>query len=117
LTTGVTGKGDGLYVKYVDGEHVCLGFDHWGVGGQVSPPIAVNYDAEQELVIGWGGLLASDDPRHARLRVELNGAVVIDVAQVFHPATPDQRAVGLNPIGLSTAEAAFTGQILAVSVR
>ena len=117
LTTGVTGKGDGLYVKYLDSEHVSLGFDHWGVGGQVSAPVRVNLDAEQELIIAWGPLLAAGDPGRGRLRVELNGIVVMDVAQAFHPSTREQTTVGLNAIGLSTAETAFTGRILAVGTH
>jgi hypothetical protein len=117
LTTGVTGKGDGLYVKYLDRDHVGVGFDHWGVGGYVSSPVAVDYDAEQELRISWGPLLARSDPNRERLRVELNGVVVLDAAQTFHPAAPGQIRVGLNPIGLSTTEAAFTGQILAVAAQ
>lgn len=117
LTTGVTGKGDGLYVRYVDGEHVRLGFDHWGVGGFESPPLPIDYDSEHDLTIAMGSLLAKGNPGRGRLRVTLDGKVVIDAAQGFHPTSANEVAIGLNEIGLSTAAAAFTGQILSVSRR
>ena len=117
LTTGVAGKGDGLYVWYVDGEHIRIGFDHWGVGGVESPPMRIDYEAEHDLTIALGSLLADGEPGRGKLRVTVDGKVAIDAAQGFHPTTANEVTIGLNAIGLSTAEAAFTGQILSVGGR
>jgi hypothetical protein len=114
LTTGVTGHGDGLYVHYIDRDAVALGFDHWGVGGPVSPPLQVDYRALQQITIAFGSLLAADDPRHGRLYVAMNGRKVFDLPAKFHPARPQEAAVGKNPIGLSTSEAVFQGRILSI---
>jgi len=114
LTTGVTGRGDGLYVHYVDRNTVVLGFDHWGIGGLVSAPLAVNDRALQQLTISFGPLLAPGDPRRGRLMVALNGIPVFDRPAEFHPANPGEAVVGRNPIGLSTSEPAFQGTILSV---
>ncbi len=117
VTTGVTGAGDSLYVRYLDAGHVAFGFDHWGVGGTESAPVAIDFDAEQVLVIGFGALLPPDDRGRARLRVTLNGVVVVDAPQAYHLAGAAQARIGVNHIGLSTSEPVFTGEISSVTAR
>ncbi len=122
VVTGVTGKGDFIYVRYVDEQHIRIGFDHWLVGGPLSEPMACDYGLPHELTISMGSLLAPADPKKpdspvvARLRtrclVQLDGKTIIACASVFHPTKPEQINLGANRIGGSTAESLFYGDIL-----
>jgi hypothetical protein len=115
LTTGESGRGDGIYVHYVGAGAVSFGFDHWGIGGPVSKPAPVDFDAEHHLMLSCGALLPIGDPARGRLRLALDGQILLDESVEFYPASPSQVAVGLNPIGLSTSQPAFMGNILAIA--
>jgi len=114
LTTGVTGHGDGLYIHYLGHDTINLGFDHWGVGGLVSPPLQIDRRSIQQLVVSFGSLLPAADAGHGRLYVALNGSPVFDVPAKFHPASAGAAEVGGNSIGMSTSEAKFRGTLLSV---
>ena len=114
LTSGVTGRGDGLYVHYMGNDAVRFGFDHWSRGGPVSLPVPVDFGSEHHLVLSWGALRPPDDPARRTVRLALDGRVVLDAPVEYYPALPSQVALGRNPIGMSTSQPAFTGDILAV---
>jgi len=114
LTTGEAGRGDSLYVHYVDGVTVRFGFDHWVTGGSVSRPVPVDFAVVHHVVLSWGALLPSDDPARKRLRLALGGQVVLDAPVTYFPARPEQVALGTNPIGMSTSRPAFTGELMGV---
>lgn len=79
--------------------------------------MAVDYQARQTLVISYGALLRPEDRDRDWLRVELNGAVILNLAQAFYPTTPSQSKIGDNHIGASTSLAKFTGEMLEVRAR
>lgn len=125
VVTGKTGAGDAIYVRYVDRTHVIFGYDHWGVRGATSPPIAVDYGEIADLEIGLGSLyppagapgwvgVPENTRRDAasRLWVKLDGKTVFTVAATPYPAAPAEVYVGRNPIGLSTCDPEFNGTIL-----
>ena len=114
VTTGVTGRGDGLYVRYVSESAVVVGFDHWGFGSVESVPIPVDYDAEQTFWISFGGLLPAGHPEAERVLVKLNGTVVLNQPFGFNVTAPQQIVIGENRIGLSTAQTVFTGDVFSV---
>jgi hypothetical protein len=117
LTTGVTGRGDNFYVRYLDATHIAFGFDHWGVSCVESPPMAVDDRAVQSLTIACGALLPPGSAASERLRVDLNGINVLDLPQAFHPTTAAQARIGENQIGASTSEPRFTGELLEVRAQ
>jgi hypothetical protein len=116
VVTGVTGAGDLLYVRYVDARRIAFGFDHWGVSGAESEPVAIDYDAIHRLEITMGSLhgteLAADDPRRRRVRVRLDGKVVFSAESVCHPTARSAVKLGENSIGGTYNRTEFTGQIL-----
>ncbi len=122
VVTGVTGRGDFVYVRYEDEQHIRIGFDHWLVGGPLTEPIACDYGLPHELTISMGSLLVPADPKKpdspavAQLRtrclVQLDGKTVIACASTFHPTKAEQISLGANRIGGSTAESLFYGDIL-----
>jgi hypothetical protein len=123
LVNGITGAADFLFVHYLDERHIRLGFDHWGLGGPVSPPLEIDLGVEHELVISGGFLmppaatiLYEHHPQLRRLQtalyVELDGRTVIEGASPVFAGDPTQIGVGVNLVGGSTAGPAFTGSFL-----
>lgn len=125
LVSGRTGAGDFLYVRYVAPSSVQLGFDHWGQGGSISAPVEIDYHREHVLKITLPSLVPPAQSElyvkapklnllRALVRVELDGNRLLSFPAECHPAAADEITLGINPIGGSTTERAFSGQILSV---
>ena len=117
VTTGVTGAGDILSVRYLDASHVSFGFDHWGIGAITGPPVEIDYHGEHRLALTMDALYAggrAPGSFSGVVRVLLDGAVVLDGSSPCHPTRLDEIRIGRNPLGGSTSGPAFTGRILAV---
>ena len=118
VVTGQTGRGDILFVRYVDAGHVVFGMDHWAYGGPVTNPLPINYHEAHRVEIRLGSLYSDQKPGgtagqpRQRMELKLDGTVVLQGAVDFYPATGGQKYFGRNPIGGSTAGAQFTGQIV-----
>jgi hypothetical protein len=116
VTSGVTGAGDLLYVRYVDARRISFGFDHWGVSGAESEPVAIDYDAIHRLEITLGSLYGAEvsaaDPRRKQVRVRLDGKVVFSTESPCHPTTRSAVKLGENQIGGTYNRTEFTGKIL-----
>lgn len=112
LTTGKTGAGDFAYVVYVDETHVRFGLDHWGVGGALSDPIAVDYRRLHDITIEMDSLNSNPAANPKQMLIRLDGRVVAQGNFAAHPTTPAEITPGLNQIGGSNCDPAFTGQLL-----
>jgi putative flippase GtrA len=124
LVTGQTGAAEVLFLKYPDAGHVQVGYDKWGVGGQLSAPIPVR-DAQRleiELSVGalyGAGVFAAESVDAATLRalrgtvlVRVDGRVVLRQASESYPAGPEQIRVGVNAVGASSCAEKFTGELV-----
>jgi hypothetical protein len=119
LVTGRTGKGDFLYVQMLDAGHLRFGFDHWAVGGMVSPAIAADLAVPHELLLTMDSLYGpggEDEPGSWRGQVGiwLDGRRVLGGPSACHPAPAEEVILGYNLIGGSTTGMVFRGEILAV---
>lgn len=127
IVTGTTSRGDVVYIKYTDPGHIQFGYDHWGVGGGVSQPIAVNYALPHEFEIGLGSLyperkdaawlgLPADVRQRLRqqVTVHLDGAAIWECKGPAYPSRPGDIRVGENRIGASSCGKEFTGEILEI---
>ncbi|MDD2762725.1 MAG: hypothetical protein PHE83_01990 [Opitutaceae bacterium] len=126
LVTGRPHAGTFVYVHYEDSRHVRLGVDVWGLLGKISEPIEADYFAVHTIEISEGALFPSDHPavkslpgpeREAlrkRLRVVLDGRVVLNENVRPYDTRLADITVGENRIGGSNAGTRFTGRILAV---
>jgi Dolichyl-phosphate-mannose-protein mannosyltransferase len=123
VATGQTGRGDILYVHYLDAGHLEFGLDHWGVRGTTSAPVAVDYSHPHELVLLAGFLLPpaepADHPRDRllfqqrdRLLLLLDGRPVFSLTESFYPIPAQTISFGVNFIGGSLVGPEFTGEIL-----
>ncbi len=121
VCAGETGRGDLVYVRYLTADRVLFGFDHWGRAGAISGEVKVDPASEQDVEIDWGALhpdafgAAADEPKDGvpgRIQVTLNHRPVLDAPVFYYLADPSSLALGLNPIGSSTAGPSFTGEIV-----
>lgn len=125
LITGRSGAADIVFVRYTDQTHIQVGYDHWGAGGPLSPPIPVDYGTAQtfDLELGslvpppgdpaWGSVPAADQADAAgTIRIRLNGRTVLEHRANAYPAAPGELLVGVNSVGASTCGPAFTGYFL-----
>jgi hypothetical protein len=116
VVSGASGAGDFVYIRYVDAGHVAIGFDHWGIGGALGEPIALDFAQSHDIAISIPSLYpARNDPmRPGSIRVLVDGRVALDERCECYPAGADQIEVGTNPIGGSTCGPNFTGNILRI---
>ena len=127
IVTGTTSKGDIVYVKYTDAGHIQLGYDHWGVGGSMSAPIAIDYRQPHEFEIGLASLYAdrkdaawlslpSDVQQHSAAGhlVRIDGVPAWECESPAYPSRPEDIRVGENAIGASSCATHFTGEILEI---
>ena len=121
ICTGATGRGDLVYITYLARDKVLIGFDHWGVGGTDSGELTIDPSHIQTIRIDFASLHPAPDdapePKGGtpgRLVVVMNGRKVIDTPQAAYRCQPDQVSEGDNMIETSTAEGAFTGEMLSV---
>ena len=122
LSSGETGHGDLVYIRYEDERHVSFGHDHWGAGATASPSVEIDPKTVQVLEIdcavlypqqpgpAWSGVANRD-----RCIIRLNGRVVWDVPADFHSTAPDEVEIGANAINASSAGPAFSGGIVRIS--
>ncbi len=120
VVTGRTGKGDILFVRYVGERQAVVGIDHWGYGGPVGEPFAIDPDHVYRLDVRMGSLYpsaegASPGAGARDLEVRLDDKVVLSGPQDFHPAALHDVYFGWNPIGGSTTAPKFSGRLTLVA--
>lgn len=122
VVTGREGRGDFVYIRYQDKDHVTFGYDHWGYGGATSEPVKVDYRQMHHIEVRLGSLFpadripASTPPEQARrvrevVEVVLNGKVVLSAPAVPYDCQPEEVYLVSNPIGGSTCRDRFTGRV------
>lgn len=117
----VTGRGnDVLYARYVGPDQVQFGFFHVGEGGPKALPLTLDLMQEHIFEIDLGSLYPP--PEHPlfagrsareikllkqRVRVTVDGVIILDGASDFYPTHPGELHIGKNPRGLLTDLAQF----------
>lgn len=119
VTSGAPGRGDFLFVEYLDGGRMRFGFDSWGSATEWSEPLAVDYTKEHDLRIVYGTLAGPPifghlDEKPERLQVKVDGRVRWEREATSYPAEAGEIFIGVNSIGGTGCEGRFTGTILAV---
>ncbi len=116
LTLGHTGEADLVYVRVIDPTHVQIGYDHWGRGGPVSPPIRHVPGEPMQVEIRspalptrWPSLGREPDPDLTEIIVD--GQTVLSGDLAHYPNTQREVALGQNLIGASSCSDHFSGRI------
>ncbi|PTY05642.1 hypothetical protein DB347_14830 [Opitutaceae bacterium EW11] len=119
VTTGVTGKADVLYVRYISDDVVRFGYDHWGIGMVESGDVPIQHDIQQRLEIRMPALMRETPSPYTLMRpvllVQLDDQVVWATQVAAHASSPSDISIGRNSAGSSVCEPEFTGMITSVS--
>jgi hypothetical protein len=112
VSTGRTGKGDALYIRWSGPGMVRLGYDHWGDGVIESGDIPMSADTDHFMSISIPSLLSPGPTQADRvlaqcLRVELDGSVAWAQRVSSHPALATEAYFVSNGIGASSCERDF----------
>ena len=59
---GIVGNADCLFVTYLNEHTIRFGFDCWGSGEVLSPPVSIDYDQPHTLKFIYGKFLPDSDP-------------------------------------------------------
>ena len=129
LVTGTPEFSDYLFVHYIDGSHLELGFSHSRGAPVLSQPIAVDYSLPHEIAIEAGSLLppathaffsgraaAEVNAAKRRLRVSFDRVPYLEAQTEFYDASPRAVYVGENPL-TDYSGRKFHGEILAQARR
>ena len=114
ISVGRAGVADSVFLKGVGGGRYTLGLDHWGLGATETAPFELEPGSVQTLVIELGSLDPEGVLPRDRVRLILNGRVVMDAAQALYPVRPEEIVFGQNPHGMSTSNAVFRGEIVSI---
>jgi hypothetical protein len=118
VVTGVTGAGDFIVVRYLEGGKIQFAFDHWGYGGSEGVPVAVKRGQQYRVDVTMGSLYERDpsstpaDVQAKKIEVRLDGAVVLSGSSDTHPAKPENITVAKNTIGGSSCGPYFSGKVV-----
>ena len=126
VSTGWEFFSDYLFVNYIDGGSLRIGFAHAGHPPLWSGPLAMDYGADHHLRVQMGSLFPPrghpffdgwDDLQYGSvcrwLVVSLDGRIVLDLPQDFYDSSPGSVRFGSEPS--YTYGGRFTGVIEAVS--
>jgi hypothetical protein len=117
LSAGKTGAADSVYVRDVGGDNYIFGVDHWGVGSSESAPVKLPMREVHSLYIELGSLFDTGEVPKDRVRLTLNGNVILNTTLPLYPVLPEQVAIAANPLGMSTSSPKFNGNIVSVHTR
>ena len=125
VVSGVEGKGDIVFVNYMDKKHIKIGIDHWAVGMKLSDPIEVTPNTVYTVTVSSAAFLPDAEspqwktlPSHERdsllsaIRVFVNGKLILEAPWKAYPADDSQISVGVNTIGGSTCSPRFSGAVI-----
>ncbi|HTL69061.1 MAG TPA: hypothetical protein VL200_15455 [Lacunisphaera sp.] len=117
VTTGIVGRGDGLFVEHLSASRVRFGLDHWGSQPLLSAPVPVEPGRTYVISVSLGARVSGTVTVPGHLEVRLDGKPVLDAPVDLFPAKPDQVFFGANPIGMSTSQPKFSGPFDLVDPR
>lgn len=128
LVSGVQNAGDLISVRYESNWQVSLALDHWGHMGLRTAWLPVDYSVNHVIEIQLGALFppaghvllselppAQVEQLKGRVRLVLDGEIVLDADQPTYDSSPYDVFVGRNVIGGSTCSYEFSGVIRSMS--
>lgn len=116
ITTGSPRDGDMVFARLQSDGQIRFGHDSFKAGAIVSAPMPCDPAVDHVVEVEMGSLYPPDIPdipsfARNRLRVALDGKVVIDTSRHFNPSKTEEVEFGFNTIGASTAIEYFPGAI------
>ena len=126
LTTGPTGEGDIVFVRYEASGKASICVDHWGTALMESTPFRLEPGSGHVLTLSLGSLYPPEGTLppaeeqglraiRGRVQVDVDGTRVLDCDRPCYPSLPEWLTIGANFIGGSSVGTAFYGKIEDVS--
>jgi hypothetical protein len=126
MTTGVTGEGDIVLVRYEAAGKARICVDHWGAPLMESAPFILAPGSGHVLTLSLGslyppeGTLSTADEQglgaiRGHVQIDMDGRRLLDRDQACYPSLPEWLTIGANFIGGSSVGTAFYGKIEDVS--
>jgi hypothetical protein len=116
VSSGVPGRGDLVFVRYLGPDTLSFGYDHPGTGEIESAAVKVDYASMHSIEVDSGAFEGLDGPageeRPGRLSLRLDGRTVFYESQPFFSCGPESVTVGVNRNRSPVAVEMFRGQIL-----
>ena len=115
IVTGKPQAADFLAVRYLEANQIAFVYDSWGQGGPVSAPVTFTPGRRYSLEIEMPSLSAVPAnvfPLAEKIRVILDGRVVLEAIVPFHQRGSQHAFFGQNPVGGTTCDATFRGSLL-----
>jgi hypothetical protein len=116
VSAGERGRADVCYVKYLEGNHLQFGCDHWGVGACESDILEVDRSILHDVEIRMGALFplkgtVVQAALRRSIQIKVDGRIVWAQPVAFYEVNPVNFSLGRNTAGSSMCEPAFTGRI------
>jgi hypothetical protein len=116
VSSGVPGRGDLVFVRYLGPDTVSFGYDHPGTGAIESAAAKVDYASMHSIEVESNAFNGLEGPAGAvqqgQLTLRLDGRTLIRERQPFFSCGPESVTVGVNPNHSQVAVEMFRGQIL-----
>ena len=122
LSTGTRGRGDLLFVEYLDRNLTRLGFEHTGRAPEFSPPFAVERGLVQTIEASLGSFYGHPSDARERelartLFIRVDGQILWVKNEPFYPAGSQPPAVCENAVGSPSTGPAFSGRVAATDTE
>jgi hypothetical protein len=114
LSAGHAGAADSIYLRGTGEDRYVVGLDHWSVGATESAPVKLAPGEPHTLVVEMGSLFSGEEVPKDRVRLWLDGQLAMDAKIPLFPVKTNEVIFGRNPLGMSTSNAAFRGEIISV---
>ncbi len=125
VVVGAAGRAVLGFIVPLPGGQAQLGAEVWGVGAWTSKPVAMRPEESNEITyefgslfqkegdVAWGELpVAAQRELKRRLRISVNGTVVLEVNVETPEFVSPSVVVGKNPLGGSHVGEAYSGNII-----
>lgn len=114
IASGVAGEGDFLVVNYLSRTTATFSHDAWSIGGPTSEVVTFQPGGRHTLRVtmpAFTALRGTPKSPTAPLRLVFDGREILRADVAFHPRAPARLFFGFNPVGGSTADGVFRGDI------
>lgn len=114
LSTGESGRGDVVFIRYLPDSKVVFGVDHWGGGAVHTEPLKLDDREPHSLSIVSNGLAAAGHEQDV-FGLVLDGEMILSQKLRAHASSSSRVFWGLNASRSSMCERMFSGTILQVA--
>lgn len=120
VETGRAGAADVIYVRFLGGNRVTVGYDKWSLRASESAPFEVDFTRPQAIEVKMRSLARGAwwerrPPAASGVTVKWNGREVLTVKGDPYPRGLSAVEIGSNRVGATSCSASFSGKILSVA--